>query len=151
MVRFQESVSSDPQKTQPIFEDQRKLTTCRSVQKCTEEYFSQCMEMYRKSYFESHFVGGKGALDAILSQINNKIGDWFHFQSHRRCLNYQFSNYVTDKVNRSRIQPSLFGEDQRLDPGEGENRAYSCAGDHVFFRTKKGRLFEGGNYKNVAH
>ena len=41
---FQESISSDPQKTQLIFEDQRK--TCRRVRKCTEEYFSQCMEMY---------------------------------------------------------------------------------------------------------
>ena len=38
----------------PTFEDQRKLTTCRSVQICTEESFSQCMEMYRKNYFESH-------------------------------------------------------------------------------------------------
>ena len=57
LVRFQESVSSDPQKTQLIFEDQRKLTTCCRVQKCTEEYFSQCMEMYRKSYFESHLGG----------------------------------------------------------------------------------------------
>ena len=57
LVRFQESVSSDPQKTQPIFEDQRKLTTCRRVQKCNREYFSQCMEMYRKSYFESHLGG----------------------------------------------------------------------------------------------
>ena len=27
------------------FEDQRKLTTCRSVQKCTEESFSKCREM----------------------------------------------------------------------------------------------------------
>ena len=41
----------------PTFEDQRKLTTCRSVQKCTEESFSQCMEMYRKNYFESHLGG----------------------------------------------------------------------------------------------
>ena len=57
LVRFQESVSSDPQKTQPIFEDQRKLTTCRRVQKCTEESFSQCMEMYRKNYFENHLGG----------------------------------------------------------------------------------------------
>ena len=57
LVLFQISVTSDPQKTQPMFEDQRKLTTCRRVQKCTEEYFSQCMEMYRKSYFESHLGG----------------------------------------------------------------------------------------------
>ena len=33
----------------PTFEDQRKLTTCRCVQKCTEEYFSQYMEMCRKT------------------------------------------------------------------------------------------------------
>ena len=46
LVRFQESVSSDSQKTKPIFEDQRKLTACRRVQKRTEEYVSQCMEMY---------------------------------------------------------------------------------------------------------
>ena len=59
----------------PTFEDQTKLTICRRVQKCTEEYFSQCMEMYRKVIWV-----GKGALDAILSQINKKIGDWFHFQ-----------------------------------------------------------------------
>ena len=44
----------------PTFEDQRKLTTCRRVQKCTEEYFSQCMEMCRKNYFESH-LGGQGS------------------------------------------------------------------------------------------
>ena len=34
-----------------------------------------------------------------------------------------FFNYLTDKVNRSRVQPSLFGEDQRPDPGDGGNRA----------------------------
>ena len=44
-------------KTQPIFEDQRKLTTCRGVQKCTEESFSKCREMYRKNYIESHLGG----------------------------------------------------------------------------------------------
>ena len=38
LVRFQESVSLDPQKTQPIFEDQRKLST-------------------KRSYFESHLGG----------------------------------------------------------------------------------------------
>ena len=123
LVRFQESVSSDPQKTQPIFEDQRKLTTCRRVQKCNGEYFSQCMEKCTEKAISKVIWVGKGALDAILSQINKKIGDRFHFQWHRRRLNYQFSNYVTDKVNGSRVQPSLFGEDQRPDPGDGENRA----------------------------
>ena len=44
-------------------------------------------------------------------------------QRHRRRINYIFFNYVTDKVNRSRVQPSLFGEDQRPDPGDGGNRA----------------------------
>ena len=67
---------------------------------------------------------GKGTLDVILSQINKKIGDRFHFQWYPRRVNYQFFNYVTDKVNGSRIQPSLFGEDQRPDPGDGGNRAY---------------------------
>ena len=107
----------------PIFEDQRKLTTCRPVQKCTEESFSQCMEMYRKTISKVIWVG-KGELDAILSQINKKLEDRFHFQWHRRRLNYQFFNYVTDKVNGSRVQPSLFGEDQRPDSGDGGNRAY---------------------------
>ena len=69
------------------------------------------MEIYRKSYFESH-LGGLERLMQFLSQINKKIADQFHFQWHRRRLNYQFSNYVTDKVNGSRVQPSLFGEDQ---------------------------------------
>ena len=63
----------------PIFEDQRKLTTCRPVQKCTEESFSQCMEMYRKTISKVIWVG-KGELDAILSQINKKLEDRFHFQ-----------------------------------------------------------------------
>ena len=49
-------------------EDQRKLTACHSVQKCTEKLF-------RKSFWE-----GTGALDAILSQINKKIGNRFHFR-----------------------------------------------------------------------
>ena len=39
----------------PIFEDQRKLTACRRVQKCTEESFSQSMEMYRKKLFRKSF------------------------------------------------------------------------------------------------
>ena len=63
----------------PMFEDQRKLTTCRPVQKCTEESFSQCMEMYRKTISKVIWVG-KGELDAILSQINKKLEDRFHFQ-----------------------------------------------------------------------
>ena len=73
---------------------------------------------------------GKGALDAILSLIDKKIGDRFHFQCHRRRLNYQFSNYVTNKVNGSRVQPSLFGEDQRPDPGDGGNRAWHFIRDN---------------------
>ena len=96
---------------------------------------SECTEMYRIIFYQN--VGkctektiskviwvGKGTLDVILSQINKKIGDLFHFQWYRRRLNYQFSNYVTDKVNGSRVQPSLSGEDQRPDPGDGGNRAY---------------------------
>ena len=51
-----------------------------NVWKCTE-----------KAIWKVIWVG-KGALDAILSQINKKIGDRFHFQWHRRRLNYQFSN-----------------------------------------------------------
>ena len=35
-----------------------------------------------------------------------------------------FCWYVTDKVIGSRVQPSLFGEDQTPDPGDGGNRAY---------------------------
>ena len=64
----------------PTFEDQRKLTTCCRVQKCTEEFLSlQYKEMCRKT-ISKVIWGGKGALDAILSQINKKIGDRFHFQ-----------------------------------------------------------------------
>ena len=111
----------------PTFQDQRKLTTCRRVQKCTEEYFSQYMEMCRKT-ISKVIWGGKRVLDAILSQINKKIGDRFHFQWHRRRLNDQFSNYVTDKINGSRVQPSLLGEGQRPDPGDGGNRAYRWRG-----------------------
>ena len=96
---------------------------------------SECTEMYWRIFFTVYgnlpkktiskvIWAGKGALDAILSQINKKIGDRFHFQWHRRRLNYQFSNYVTDKVNGSRVQRSLFREDQRPDPGDGGNRAY---------------------------
>ena len=128
---------------------------------------SQCTEMYRKTVSKVIWVG-TGTFDAILSQINKKIGNRFHFQWHslptadtfsvvaylppknrrryfsegerqrpemrmcllfagyqwhRRHVNYQFSNYVTDKVNRSRVQRTLFGEDQRPDPGDGGNRA----------------------------
>ena len=39
----------------PTFEDERKLTTCRRVQKCTEESLSQCIEMYRKKLFRKSF------------------------------------------------------------------------------------------------
>ena len=99
------------------------------------------MEMYRKSYFESHLVG-KGALDAILSQINKKIGDRFHFQWHRRRLNYQFLNCVTDKVNGSHVQPSLFGEDQRPDPGNGGNRAYLLSSFYSWFLNINKTLWE---------
>ena len=70
LFRFRESVSWDPQKTKSNI---RKLTTCRPVQKCTEESFSQCMEMYRKTISKVIWVG-KGELDAILSQINKKLG-----------------------------------------------------------------------------
>ena len=82
-----------------------------NVWKCTEKTISKVI------------LVGKGALDAILSQINKKIGDRFHFQWYRRRLNYQFSNYVTDKVNGSRVQPTIFGEDQRPDRGDSGNRA----------------------------
>ena len=77
------------------------------------------MEMCRKT-ISKVIWGGKRALDAILSQINKKIGDRFHSQWRLNC---QLSNYVIDKVNGSRVQPSLFGEDQRPDPGDGGNRA----------------------------
>ena len=80
----------------------------QNVGKCTEKTISKVIWV------------GKGTLDVILSQINKKIGDQFHFQWYRRRVNYQFSNYVTDKVNGSRVQPSLFGKDQRPDPGDGE-------------------------------
>ena len=82
----------------------------RNVGKCTKKTISKVIRV------------GKGTLDVILSQINKKIGDRFHFQWYRRRVNYQFFNYVTDKVNGSRVQPSLFGEDQRPDPGDGGNR-----------------------------
>ena len=84
----------------------------QNVGKCTKKTISKVIRV------------AKGTLDVILSQINKKIGDRFHFQWYRRRVNYQFFNYVTDKVNGSRVQPSLFGEDQRPDPGDGGNRAY---------------------------
>ena len=99
-----------------------------NVWKCTEKAISKVIWV------------GKGALDAILSQINKKIGDRFHFQWHRRRLNYQFSNYVTDKVNGSRVQPSLFGEDQRPDPGDGGNRAYVNINIFIWHILRLGRL-----------
>ena len=67
---------------------------------------SQCTEMYRRTISKVIWVG-TGALDAILSQIKKKIEDRFHFQWHRRIVNYQFSNCVTGKVNGSRVQPSF--------------------------------------------
>ena len=54
----------------------------QNVGKCTEKTISKVIWV------------GKGTLDVILSQINKKIGDRFHFQWHRRCLTYQVSNYV---------------------------------------------------------
>ena len=92
----------------------------------------QCTEMYRKTISRVIWVG-TGALDATLSQINKKIGNRFHFQWHRRRVNYQFSNCVTDKVNGWRVQPPLFGEDQGPDPGDSGNRAYRPA--KAFFFT----------------
>ena len=65
LVRSRESVSSDPQKTQPIFEDQRKLTTCRRVQKCNGEYFSQCMEKCTEKAISKVIWVGKGALTSF--------------------------------------------------------------------------------------
>ena len=81
LVRFQESVSSDPQKTQPIFEDQRKLTTVhvavyRNVPKNLFQNVGRCPE---KTISQVIWVA-KGTLDVILSQINKKIEDRFHFQ-----------------------------------------------------------------------
>ena len=81
LVRFQESVSSDPQKTQPIFGDQRKLTTVhvavyRNVPKNLFQNVGKCPE---KTISKVIWVA-KGMLDVILSQINKKIEDQFHFQ-----------------------------------------------------------------------
>ena len=128
LVRFRESVSSDPQKTKSnIRSRQRKLTTCRRVYRNVPKNLFQNVGKCTEKTISKVIWVGKGTLDAILSQINKKIGDRFHFQWYRRRLNYQFSNYVTDKVNGSRVQPSLFGEDQRPDPGDGGNRAYPVA------------------------
>ena len=82
--------------------------------------FQNVAKCAKKAISKNIWVG-KGTLDVILSQINKKIGDRFHFQGHWRRLNYQFSNSVTDKVNGSRVQPSLFREDQRQDPGDSGN------------------------------
>ena len=98
----------------------------QNVGKCTEKTISKVIWV------------GKGTLDVILSQINKKIGDRFHFQWYRRRVNYQFFNYVTDKVNGSRVQPSLFGEDQRPDPGDGGNRAYLNSGNHYSIDSAMG-------------
>ena len=46
----------------------------------------ECAEMYRTIFFTMYgnvlkvIWEGKGVLDAILSQINKKIGNRFHFQ-----------------------------------------------------------------------
>ena len=69
----------------------------QNVGRCTEKTISKVIWV------------GKGALDAILVQINKKIGERSHFQWHRRHLNYQFSNYLTDKVNMSRVQRLFSG------------------------------------------
>ena len=126
LFRLRESVSWDPQKTKSNIRRSKKINC-----------MLPCTEMYRRVFFTIYgnvpkktiskvIWAGKGALVAILSQINKKFGDQFHFQWHRRRLNYQFFNYVTDKVNGSRVQPSLFGEDQRPEPGDGGNRAYTA-------------------------
>ena len=60
---------------------------------------------------------GKGTLDVILSQINKKIGDRFHFHWYRRRVYYQFFNYVTDKVNGARVQPSSLRGGLKTGPG----------------------------------
>ena len=60
---------------------------------------SLCTEMYQRMFlatYENVAWGlviwvGKRVLDAILSHINEKIGDGFHFQRDGRRLNYQFS------------------------------------------------------------
>ena len=83
-----------------------------NVWKCTEKTISKVIWV------------DKGALDAVLTQINKEIGNRFHLQWYRRRINYQFCDYVTDKAKGSRVQPSFFGEDQRPDPGDGGNRAY---------------------------
>ena len=91
--------------------------------------------MYRnvpKNYFESH-LGGYGSAWYNFEPINKKTGNRFHFQWHRRRVNNQFSNCVTDKVNGSSVQPSLFGEDQRPDPRDGGNRAYCSTKAFVFY------------------
>ena len=51
----------------------------RSVQKCTEESFHNVRKCTEETISKVIWVG-TGALDAILNQINKKIGDQFHFQ-----------------------------------------------------------------------
>ena len=84
---------------------------------------------------------GKGVLDAILSQINKKIGNRFHFQKTPKL---SISNFVTDKVNGSRLKPSLFGEDHRPDPGDGGNRAYHL---EVYLNSDLGKYFRNGRFQ----
>ena len=114
----------------------------QNVGKCTKKTISKVIRV------------AKGTLDVILSQINKKIGDRFHFQWYRRRVNYQFFNYVTDKVNGSRVQPSLFGEDQRPDPGDGGNRAYPLCGtvqDTYDYMLKKNISLLVNSVKNIAN
>ena len=68
LFRFRESVSWDPQKTKSNIRRSEKIN-----------YMSPCTEMYRKTISKVIWVG-KGELDAILSQINKKLEDRFHFQ-----------------------------------------------------------------------
>ena len=45
-----------------------QINLFHNVWKCTEKTISKVIWV------------AKGVLDAILSQINKKIGDWYHFQ-----------------------------------------------------------------------
>ena len=60
-------------------ENQSVRTHKRSVQKCTEESFHNVRKCTEETISKVIWVG-TGALDAILNQINKKIGDQFHFQ-----------------------------------------------------------------------
>ena len=77
---------------------------------------------------EEHSIRWKFCL--VNQKLFRLIGDRFQIQWYRSRQNYQFSNFVT-VVNGSRVQPSLFGEDQRPDPGDGGNRAYLDGRQHI--------------------